>query len=41
MIEINGIDAADADEAWLVVGPLIAEAEPGPAKTENVHRRII
>ena len=22
-------------------GPLIAEAEPGPAKTENVHRRII
>lgn len=26
MIEINGIDAADADEAWLVVGPLIEQA---------------
>jgi hypothetical protein len=26
LIEINGIDAADADEAWLVVGPLISEA---------------
>ena len=24
-----------------IPGPLIAEAEPGPAKTENVHRRII